>query len=293
MEAALDTVFWRRWLFFALQWATVLSSMVFYCTLWWRPGVFWRDGHVWLVAAALGSLLVLKKAAPRATLARAGRTWAEYGGVPDLRPHSSLTGRFRKFLKDRPWVEKVREGLVVAVLVVGALGLVGAGLNRASFFVQSRCESLCQPTEAPAVLTGEESFSFSIDNPCKATGVTLKAGTHYRFEVAPTKWHDGRHAANTGGLSGPRSSWLLLPWVPYRRHATEPWLKLMGRVGPGGEAFAIGSGPLRYEAESDGELFLYVNDAVLGLPGDRRTLPYRWSKGRNVGTAIVRVRPVD
>ena len=240
------------------------------------------------------NLFWLKKTAPRATLARAGRAWAElkYGDAPDLRPHSSLTGRFRRFLKGRPWVEDVRRGLVVAVLAAGVLLAGLAGLSRASFFVQSCCESLCQPTEAPAVLTGEESFSFSIDNPCHATGVTLKAGTHYRFEVVRTKWRDGRHPATADGFSRPRSSWALLPWVPYRRHVTEPWLKLMARVGSRGEAFATGSGPLRYEAKSDGELFLYVNDAVLGLPGVGRTLPYRWSRGRNVGTAIVRVRPV-
>ncbi len=291
MEAALDTVFWRRWLYFALQWATVVGLVVFYRTSWWRPEVFLRDWRVWLVAAGLGSLFWLKKAAPRATLARAGLAWAglKYRSVPDLRPHSSLTGRFRTFLRDRPWVEYVRRGLVVAVLAAGALGLVGAGLSRASFFVQSCCESLCRPTEAAAVLTGEESFSFSIDNPCHATGFELKSGTHYRFEVASTKWHDDEYPADADGFF----AWKLVPFVPYRRHVTEPWLKLMGRVGPSGEAFAIGSGPLRYEAKSDGELFLYVNDAVLGLPGDGRTLPYRWSRGRNVGTAIVRVRPVE
>ncbi len=295
MVAALDTVFWRRWLYFAMQWATIVAPFVFYLTSWWRPEVFLRDGQAWLVAAALGGLVVLKKTAPRATLARAGLAWAElkYGDAPDLRPHPSLTGRFRKFLKDRPWVEKVRRGLVVAVLVAGALGVVSAGLSRASFFVQSCCESLCLPTQEPALLTGEEPFSFSIDNPCHATGFKLERGTHYRFEVARTKWHDGRHPATADGFSRPRSSWALLPWVPYRRHVAEPWLKLMGRVGAGGEAFAIGSGPLRYEAKSDGELFLYVNDAVLGLSGDGRTLPYRWSGGRNVGTAIVRVRPVE
>ena len=88
-------------------------------------------------------------------------------------------------------------------------------------------------------------------------------------------------------------TWKLVPAVPYRRHVAEPWLMLMGRVGPRGEVFAVGAGPLRYRAESDGELFLYVNDAVLGLRGDGRTLPYRWSIGRNVGTAIVKIRPVE
>lgn len=29
------------------------------------------------------------------------------------------------------------------------------------------------------------------------------------------------------------------------------------------------------------------------LRRDGRTLPYRWPKGRNVGTAIVEVRPVE
>ena len=290
MGAALDTVFWRRWLYFALQWATVVGPVVFYRTSWWRPEVFCRDWHAWLVAGGLGSLFWLKKAAPRATLARAGLAWAglKYRSVPDLRPNSSLTGRFRTFLRDRPWVEDVRKGLVVAVLVAGVLLAGLAGLNRASFFVQSCCEALCQPTEAPAVLTGEESFSFSIENPCYATGFKLKAGTHYRFEVARTKWHDDEYPADADGFF----AWKLLPFVPVRRHVAEPWLKLMGRVGPRGEAFAIGSGPLRYRAESDGELFLYVNDAVLGLRGDGRTLPYRWSIGRNVGTAIVKIRPL-
>ena len=291
MGTALDTVFWRRWLYFALQWAALMAPIVFYRTSWWRPEVFCRDWHAWLVAGGLGSLFWLKKTAPRATLARAGLAWAElkYSGVPDLRPHLSLTGRFRRFLRDQLWVERLRRGLVVAVLAAVALGVAGAGLSRLSFFVQSCCESLCQPTEEPTELTGRKSFFFSIDDSCKATGVTLKAGTQYRFEVAPTGWLYGDYTAAADGFF----TWKLLPFVPFRRHVTEPWLKLMGRVGPAGEAFAIGSGPLRFKAESDGELFLYVNDAVLGLWGEDRTLPYRWPKGRNVGTGIVKVRPVE
>ena len=291
MAAALNTVFWRRWLYFALQWTTIVTPFVFYFTSWWRPEVFARDLQAWLVAAGLVGLVLFKRHAPRATLARAGRAWAElkYGDAPDRRPHPSLTGRFRKLLKDLPWIEKVRRGLVVAVLVAGALGVVVAGLNRVLFSVHECCEALCQPTAAPAVLDGEESFAFSIGNSCFATQITLEGGRQYRFEVARTEWFDGKYESGADGFF----AWKLLPFVPLRRHVTEPWLKLMGRVGPTGEAFAIGSGPLRYRAESDGELFLYVNDAVLGLPGDGRALPYRWPKGRNEGTAIVKVRPVD
>ena len=291
MEAALNSVFWRRWLYFALQWAPIASLFGLDPMSWWRPGDFPWDLRACLVVAGLAVLVVLKKVAPRATLARAGRAWAElkYGDPLDPRPHPSLTGRFRRFLKDRPWTEKARTGLVAAILGAGALGAVGAGLNRALFSVHECCEALCQPTEAPTVLSGEESFSFPIDNPCFATGVKLKGGTQYRFAVARTKWQNGRHEASADGFL----AWALLPLVPTRRHVTEPWLKLMGRVGTDGRTFAIGSGPLRYEPELDGELFLYVNDAVLGLRGDRRTLPYRWPNGGNVGTAIVEVRPVQ
>jgi len=90
-------------------------------------------------------------------------------------------------------------------------------------------------------VTGQESFSFLIDVPCKATGAKLKRGRNYRFEVAPTKWQDGGYCAKSDGFF----AWKLVPWVPYRRHVTEPWLKLMGRLGPKGEVFGIGSGPLR------------------------------------------------
>ena len=291
MAAALNTVFWRRWLYFALQLATIVTPFVFFFTSWWQPEVFLGDPQALLVAAGLAGLIVLKKVAPRSTLARAGRAWAELQDdhAPDFRPYPSLTGRFRGFLKDRPEMEKVRRGLVVAALVAGALGVVGVGLNRLSFFVQSCCESLCQPTEAPSVLAGEESFPFPIDNPCFATGVTLERGTNYRFAVTRTEWFDGDYPADADGFF----AWKLLPFVPVRRHVAEPWLKLMGRVGPDGRAFPIGSGPLRYGAESDGELFPYVNDAVFGLRGDGRALPYRWTKGRNEGTAIVEVRPVE
>ncbi len=291
MEAALDTVFWRRWLYFALLWAAVLVPALFLCMSWWRPEVFCRDWRAWLVTLALIPLVWLKHSAPGATYARAATAWAELKGCggPDVRPYFSLTRRFREFWKKHAWLDMVRAGFVTAVLVAGVVLAGLAGLSRASFFVQSCCEALCQPTEAPAVLTGEESFPFSIDNPCHATGFELKSGTHYRFEVDSTKWHDGRHPANADGFF----AWTLVPAVPFRRHVTEPWLKLMGRVGPRGEAFAIGSGPLRYRAESDGELFLYANDAVLGVPGDGRTLPYRWSRGRNVGTAIVKIRPLE
>jgi hypothetical protein len=93
------------------------------------------------------------------------------------------------------------------------------------------------------------------------------------------------------GPDGFDDPWLM-PWIPLRRHLGEPWLKLMGRIGDAGaEDFPIGSGPTEYRARSDGELFLYVNDAVFGLlPGRFWAWPYFWGLGANKGSAEVTVR---
>ncbi|RDH89758.1 MAG: hypothetical protein DIZ77_08570 [endosymbiont of Seepiophila jonesi] len=59
----------------------------------------------------------------------------------------------------------------------------------------------------------------------------------------------------------------------------------MGRINDqGNETFAIGSDLPKYTAKTDGELFLYVNDAAFGfLPGKYWALPYSWSLGQNKG----------
>ena len=68
-------------------------------------------------------------------------------------------------------------------------------------------------------------------------------------------------------------------------------MKLLGRVEQGGtETFAIGSGLAVHKPPTTGELFLYVNDAVIGLaPGRHWALPYYWPWAKNVGTAHVTV----
>ena len=49
-----------------------------------------------------------------------------------------------------------------------------------------------------------------------------------------------------------------------------------------------------YTAKSDGELFLYVNDAVFGIPWFVNwDLPYDWKLGKNHGSATIEVIPVN
>ncbi len=61
----------------------------------------------------------------------------------------------------------------------------------------------------------------------------------------------------------------------------------------GNEQFVIGSGLDEYTARSNGELFLYVNDAVIGFfPGGAWAWPYSWGIGVNTGEATVTVARV-
>lgn len=134
------------------------------------------------------------------------------------------------------------------------------------------------------------SVTLDISNPCFATGIALKEGETYRFEVdlAGSEWSDGpNYPTDPDGFTSAKH----LLWTPLRRTISEPWLKLMGQTGDAGkEYFAIGSGQKAYTARSNGELFLYVNDAVFGFfPEPYWAWPYFWESGRNKGKAKVTI----
>ena len=70
-----------------------------------------------------------------------------------------------------------------------------------------------------------------------------------------------------------RSILLMLLGVPLRRELTRPWFRLVLRYGAtGGEEVFLDPDPENGKVESvikptrSGELFIFVNDAVLGIP---------------------------
>lgn len=289
MDAALDVVFWRRGLYFAFvlaQLAAFVAATVFGLPEWSWELV--RRGWTWLALTVTGALTALKIWLPRETEARACKAWFTLkGGLAPNFP-KSWTGHLRQLL-DRRILASVRRVFVPLTLIVAGVVLAVGALNRASFGLRANC-GLCEASEEPQELDAERAVPFSIDDPCYATGVVLRKGEPYRFDVEPAKWSDGRATTCPAGDRRP----LLLPLALNRRHPREPWMKLMGRVGTKkGETFAIGAGPLVYRAKSDGELFLYVNDGVIGLAGrNRLAWPYSWRLGRNQGRAKVTVTPL-
>lgn len=294
MDAALDVVFWRRWLHFAFVLSTVfaVAAGVSEPNRW--LDLSWQNPW-WVGAAVVGGLLAwLKWLASRTTLKHAGAAWSylKRRERPIVYHKRFLpTTRLRALLQWDPLRGLVKWSLSTTLFVVAIFAFLSI-VSRSTFSVRASLDDLCVPTRE-YTLRGEGSIPFDIANPCQATGIKLEEGTLYHFKVKQQEglWKDGRRRA---GPSGYTSAGMLLAAIN-RRHLSEPWLKLMGRVGPSGrETFAIGSWPTLYRARSDGELFLYVNDGVLGLPwwGDWWAWPYDWPIGRNKGKARVTVSTV-
>lgn len=315
LNRALDVVYWRRWLYAALLGATaVLVASRFFldwvageickgkaCVLdpllklvinalpnfaaGWIEALRQNPNWLWAFFGVFLILLLLKKATWKATQSRAMAAWSVLkgkGSPPPWKP--TVTSKLRQAADSN--LRKAIKWITATIVFVLILALLVVLVGRTTFYLRSTAGLLCHNGKA-TVLTGSQTVTFDISNPCFATGVALKDGTSYRFEVKTAGWTDGGIPAGPDGFTSSK----LHPKILLRRHLSEPWFKLMGRIDDAGrEDFVIGSGLKEYRARSDGELFLYVNDAVFGFfPGRYWAWPYFWAVGANTGTATVTI----
>ncbi len=126
-----------------------------------------------------------------------------------------------------------------------------------------------------------EAANFEISKLCNPTGIFLDKGARYNVEIGapPDSWSDGGVPVPVGGFSGNHPPvWyhriLLGLGVPLRRELTEDWFRIVLRYGRvGGEEVFLDPDPEDSKIEAnikptrDGELFIFVNDAVIGVPG--------------------------
>ncbi len=327
LDRAWDVVFWRRVLYFTFLGTTLLlaGSRFF---LDWMPdspckGVLcaldpvlnlitkvipeflggWiealRQNPKWLVAfvAAFGVFSWLKYQLFWKTHSRAETAWrgVKDGATQDLphytTPPKSVTSRIRtnKILRG------FRDVLTKMVLPLAFFALfmlvVIFGVSRIAFEVRTTAGWVCRNV-APVEFSKDEYIvkSFRTKEPCHATGLMLNQGERYKVTVDVTeKWTDGDIAAGPGGFERTKDTFRLAMWVPTRRSWSQPWFRLMGRIGTKGkDRFPITAEPMT--AQSSGQLFLFVNDAVCGFcPGKYAGWPYFWSIGENKGQAQITI----
>jgi uncharacterized protein (DUF2235 family) len=129
---------------------------------------------------------------------------------------------------------------------------------------------------------------------CNATGLKVTQGKTYRITLSLGQpWLDDKIPTNPNGFDYHQAAWTQLPGVPYRRLIWSNWFATILRVGgPGLEEHLLdlreekpGVWTATFEPRSSGEVFLYVNDAVIGLPWVYG-LFYWWN---NHGTAEVKL----
>ena len=124
-------------------------------------------------------------------------------------------------------------------------------------------------------------MSFDASAVCYATGIMLENGGRYALTIKSREphWYDRTIETSPAGfnsLDAP-SWWQKIGMVlalPMRRELIRPWFRVVARTGAvGGEESFLDPDPKDHSidevmrATRDGELFLFVNDAVLGVPG--------------------------
>jgi uncharacterized protein (DUF2235 family) len=324
MNAALDIIFWRHWLYGGLLATTLFLLLAPLLLPWERDGIClgkaclldpplrwvqavlpdfagaWfavlsqHPAWLWGMLAAYAILFSLRQHAHRKTVRHATAAWAALKlGRAAPTWLEGFTARFRAAANNR--LRRFAKWSLVGIVLLLILILLVIALDRVALHARSTLGSLCDGS-ASAILrapTGAVIKFPDIASPCFATGLRLEKGKRYRIEIAKPNppWRDGSfQEIGPEGFDARRISSMTLA-IPLRRHIRQPWLKLMGRINAAGtEEFAIGAGLDEYAPRSDGELFLYVNDAVFGLlPGDYWAWPYFWSIGRNQGGAQITV----
>jgi uncharacterized protein (DUF2235 family) len=173
-----------------------------------------------------------------------------------------------------------------------ALFFAYAGISLASHFAynaQDVAGFTCNDNSTdPAILAPKPldasgdmaSVIFNTADLCKATGILLERGKQYSVKIEPdVAWTDSGIPVALGGFSAKDPPlWyhriLLSLGLPLRRELTEDWFRVVLRYGRvGGEERFLEPDPDDSVLEAsikptrDGELFVFVNDAVVGIPG--------------------------
>jgi hypothetical protein len=279
---------WRNglWVLFAVSLVGVLLAILY------RPARY----AVWLLAAmAAGSLVlqgvrVLGIVQPKGPSSRTKiQSTFSLSLARTLRTSAPLRAGFRVLM------DHVTPAVFVVVLLVGTLLL----LNRATFDLTSAAGRFCHGT--PGLdLTKEAGAAqaagvFRTSDMCWPSGLVLEKDHRYEITITTRDgWFDRQTQTDVLGMLSGSPRYIL--GAPLKRWWSANWFQPIARIGDVGNV-EVALEPLddtdtdrstlraRIIAEADGELFLFVNDAVLSVPGLTETF-----MKNNSGTASVKIR---
>jgi uncharacterized protein (DUF2235 family) len=233
---------------------------------------------------------------------RMGTIWRRAPSAPKGLPHGGIHA-----LRSHPLYIGFHEGLKRTVApFLFAVMFVYLAITFAShllYNVQDVAGWVCAENSSAAGLDRGQSkpVTFVTSDLCKSTGIVVEVNGRYSItvEADPAQpWSDGGIPTGIGGFyTTDAPHWYqrlaLMLAVPLRRELTRPWFRLVLRYGGvGGEEVFLDpdreTGTLSnvvIRPTRSGELFIFVNDAVIGIPG-----LYDWSYGNNKGSGILTVK---
>jgi uncharacterized protein (DUF2235 family) len=185
--------------------------------------------------------------------------------------------------------------IIFLVLLFAGLSLV----NRASFALFDVAGHVCMPSQGAQPVTANASPSpkpFETRSLCAATGLAVQKGKSYRVTVVVTdpredgyKFNEPDPTKAKGIETGPegfgfeKMTWKMGFGLPFRRLLASNWFATIIRIGNTGfgeivlpferkesppcQCPATTSYTAKFKARKSGELFVYVNDAIIGIPG--------------------------
>ena len=269
-------------------------------------------GMFFLLSLGLIAGIAWGKTLERRMTTFAGEAWAHVTGHAvtkplDYGPFSWIARQLRNarwLVGAYRWLARHAVPFVFFLVTVALLVLAG---NRLLFDIGEAIGFTCKRTAEELLLTPAAApmtvaRQFETRNPCFGTGVMLVKGSTYRltFKIEQP-WHDGTHPATPAGFTGAEAGQMFVLATPLRRSWRSNWFEPIARVGSFGRdryhlqlpRTGVTDTPLyAFEtiyARTSGELFLFVNDAVLGVP-------WRWSyfyKSNNQGSAQVTITRIE
>jgi uncharacterized protein (DUF2235 family) len=191
----------------------------------------------------------------------------------------------------------VLPGVCFLAIVYG----LSVGINRALFSIGDSLGFVCAGSSAPAEAKGQETPIFATKTLCHPTTVTVTKNQTYLITLKiMVPWRDNGIATDPKGFDRTKMTWKMWFGLPMRRLVTENWFQIVVRVGsqgldeqvltteivPSADAAAPAVFAGTFTAKDSGEVFLFVNDAVIGLPGLMNIF-----YANNAGEARVTIQP--
>ena len=222
-------------------------------------------------------------------------------GAPALPPAGIVyrlrsAGPYRAFFYLlKHWILPSIFAFLIFVLLVAAIATL---VNRVSFAVFDLTGQVCVASQNPPAqpVTGSATAKFETKTLCSATGLSVERNKSYRITLVVTDpWEDGHKfdepdpekakGIETGpeGFGSEKMTSAMWLGLPIRRLVASNWFATIIRIGNRGfgeivlsydrkepprcKCPATTSYTATFRARKSGELFIYVNDAVIGIPG--------------------------